>query len=466
MSGHPLHPMVKTRMPLVSCPDLDLFPYFPELQNTLSVHIVLVPWELVEGQGMKSCDKVLHSPLYAILPIHPLQYETYSKELDLCVKRGLLIDLKDSGLEAVAQASMRTVSLLGKDLVSWDLKLSLDIVTTSSRRRISRHAIHNGPIISRACSTIESVIQALLAPFKGTNWHVSWKCAREVASIRLDLKSRDELEIFGAKNIGNRFGAIWRETTRHFLPIFAELPSWEQFIKHSCVTSDPAEALLDKHPFEFKVYYSSLLTICVYSIVIFGVSLEAHMQNTLISWRVENHNVIRCEILFRDFGGIKILPELFHEMMSVFSDSSCLSVSLLPGSGIAAREYEELLGHFVHDVLFAHLLPLVNRLFGADSSLLSDIISTLVTILETSIESRPLFIDLLSAGQQKRIKDNRNRFIEFLGRETIPYKAFMRMKDPQLRTIPSRPDIFVPVPNIFHPFIHIKPESISDERSE
>ena len=357
VDGHPWHPMCKTRLGLDLAENLE---HGPDLLARAPVHAVDVAADLAATAGdLESVSRDLFPappPGWLRLPVHALQLRRLPRLLgDLWGRAVRPTDLLP--LPARALLSLRTVAL---DAPPLHLKLSADVHTTSARRTVSTHSVHNGPRLS-----------ALTAAIQAADPH-----ARRGLRIQPDLAAAGLHPRAGA--CARHLGVIVRPAPRALAAELAQDP--EDMSRETFSTGHVPEVLVcaalgerrpggdlllrelaAAYPGDLRARLSALLDDYLARLVppilrmwtAHGVALEAHLQNTLL---VAAGGRPRGFIV-RDLGGIRV-----HRPRLVAAGHA---LDLAPGSFTITDDLAEAQGKLMHTLVHAHLAALLGWLEDA-----------------------------------------------------------------------------------------------------
>jgi siderophore synthetase component len=392
--GHPLHPCGRTRL---GWRVADLLAHDQESAGTW-VGFVAVRRDLHVGDDVGALLRDGYPGLpapplgYLLHPVHGWQLTTVLPEryADLLASGALRV-LPGVVLPAEPTTALRTV-LLEPDVTGTRryLKLSLDIQVTSTRRSISVASTRNGPAISawlhRRLAGDERV---LLFP--------------EVAGAAVrtpDGRSRD-LSVIVRDGLAGR------------------LEPGEVAVPGAALTArldgerTPLDALLSRHPagpLEFLGDYARLLLPPLLRLARAGVGLEAHLQNSVPTFR----DGVPHRIAFRDFAGLRLhLPRLRGEL------------TLWPGSVVGTDDADVVRAKLGYTAVQSQLGELVRHLVDRYGAAERDAWRQVRAVLDDAVPG---------AGADPA--DH-----AFLTAPYVPHKALVRMR------LAGAGDRYVPVQN-------------------
>jgi siderophore synthetase component len=400
--GHHLHPCGRTRL---GWRIADVLAHDQESPRT-SVGFVAVHRALHVGDDVGALLRAGYPWLpappsgYVLLPVHAWQLATvlpsrYAK----LFAAGALRAVPGARLEAAPTSALRTV-LLEPDATGTRryLKLSLDIQVTSTRRSISVAATRNGPAIS-------ALLDRLLAD--------------EPRVLTLP-------EVAGAALTGSRdLSVIVRE------PLQGRLEPGEVAVPGAALTvqartsgapgGEAGGTVLDellktypRTPLDFLTEYAALLLPPLLRLAAAGVGLEAHLQNSLPTFR----DGVPHRIAFRDFAGLRLhLPRLAAGPARWPADA------LWPGSVIGTGDVDVLRAKLGYTALQAHLGELIRHLVDAHG-----------------VDEPEAWQRVRAIVDEAADPDDR----AFLTAPRMPHKALVRMR------LTGNGDVYVPVDNPLH----------------
>jgi siderophore synthetase component len=380
--GHNLHPCGRTRLGWTMD---DAEAHDLESAGT-SVRFVGVPDDVHVGDDLGERLGVAAPRGHRAQPVHAWQ-------LGVVRERYPQLPVLEARLPGRVTAAVRTL---------WTpvgyLKLSLDVQITSTRRTISIASTRNGPMLSQ-------LLPALLAECGGDRVAL----LREPAGAAATLGS------------GRDLSAILREPLpvldpgEHAVPAIAlsaadpitGLPVAQLLLRRSGLT---ALAFLDE--------YARLLLRPVLGMAArFGVGLEAHLQNCLVTFSAGRP----ARLILRDLAGLRL-----HS--GRLADAS-LSVPLWPGSVVGTDDDRVLLAKVAYTALQAHLGDVVHALGNPSGAW---------PAIRAAVDE--IYDDLAVIAPDAAKADH-----AFLTAPTVPHKALVRM-----RLDPARGDIYVPMENPLH----------------
>ncbi|MFC4320587.1 IucA/IucC family protein [Litchfieldia salsa] len=220
---------------------------------------------------------------YTLLPIHPWQWKSIHHHLLKLIETGELIILQSKGDWYRATQSVRTLwnEIAPKKA---NIKLSMNMINTSSLRTLSTPSVCAAPYIS---AWLQKVIQSdsYLAD------EASIVILKEYAGICFDSESKSELT--------GQLGAIWRESIRTYMKEGEEAVPFTALMTVEKTGQLFIEAWLSHYGLEKWV--TRLIEVSVipvwHLLVAHGIAVEAHAQNMILLHK----NGWPTRIVLRDF---------------------------------------------------------------------------------------------------------------------------------------------------------------------
>ncbi|AZB42142.1 hypothetical protein CEF21_07460 [Bacillus sp. FJAT-42376] len=353
IEGHHLHPGTKTKMGMKA---KDVFHYSPELRGNVAVRFVLgkretFMWKVqsnidpneflfaslpgLKDRAAAECRKKrIELDEWLIIPVHPWQLdhmlpELFGKELDEGV-----IHVLEMEWTAFPTTSFRTVIPKGNDLY---LKLPVHSQMTSTKRSVSAQTACNGPAVSRLFDEIldrEPHLKDTFVPIPET-FGVAFKTEDPLKSRNMTAMMRSGLgNLTGHKEIpvvASSYNSPSPFSKRLVLEDIYE----EYCLRHEVTHQEGFESFM-------KAYISVVLPGTLTLMTKYGIGLEGHMQNSIVSFKDGKP----VKYLFRDWGGARIFKERLHEQG--------LNLNLMPGSVTLTDSLEEMQSKMHYTVFQSH----------------------------------------------------------------------------------------------------------------
>ncbi|WP_270180851.1 IucA/IucC family protein [Alkalihalobacillus sp. CinArs1] len=361
VQGHTIHPCSRTRLGLSP---MDVSRYAPEWGGQPDVIPVLVHKsycrsthkkksatrilleeypELQEDLERVASEKGIEHREYELIPVHPWQFEhTISKHYRRLIERNMIIPLSER-IKTMALISFRSLAPF-ENRSKHHIKTAINVQMTSAVRTVSAASTYNGPLIS-------SVLKEIGArdPFISN----SLSFMGEDAGIHFEPDSDGDDRHFLQKNLAS----IIRENpeatlTKDEVAIPAAAFIADSPVSQKLILQELVERYKEKmnHPSLqvaaeafIKRYCEVLLPGIMSLIVKYGVSLEAHLQNTVCVFK----DGVPERVIFRDNGGIRILTERLETFVALGAlDNSTNLLTTKP---------EELHDIFFHAIIHNHI---------------------------------------------------------------------------------------------------------------
>ncbi|RJX38902.1 siderophore biosynthesis protein [Paenibacillus pinisoli] len=283
--GHPYHPCYKSRIGFT--PEHNRA-YGPEYQPDVRLFWLAAPYvelswhageeqdwgsfigkELAEADRRQFCEVLasrgLSSEAYAILPVHPWQWDFLQEKRSDLLAEGRIVPLGYGSDAYRPQQSIRTLSCVSH-AARGDVKLSLGIVNTSSMRHLTVHSTAAAPAVS---AWLQQVADS--DPYLQESGLI---LLHEYAGISVNAGE-------GA------IGAIWRENVQSYLrPGEEAVP----FFTLAATESDGTAYIgpwIAKYGMEawFRQLLCRSVIPVVHLLVAHGIVLESHGQNMVLVHR-------------------------------------------------------------------------------------------------------------------------------------------------------------------------------------
>lgn len=359
-TGHPYHPNFRTK---TGFDKAEVIHYSPEFNAKVSIH-----WAALHRSiAFTSLDQTSYSLLFAQhfsteytlwshtlqqrqldpdhylpLPIHPWQWENTIQTLcaPLIDSRQLMVIKQVQNTRP--SMSFRTMMPLGDQTPH--LKLAVAVHTTSSLRTVSSASVSNSSVLSHW-------LDQLLAKHQYYNERLF--IARDLAGINsthsiIPAHGKKQLAMLVRENPLQRVKA-----SQHLVPLAALFGLSP--VKKVPLLIEIIEASRLNPISYFRNYCLCVLESQMHLLMHYGITLEAHQQNTLVIF--EKHRP--AGLVIRDLGSIKIC---FHSLYG-----SLVKPELHPDSTITCTELKELSNTFIHCNLLsnlAHWIQCLHEYYG------------------------------------------------------------------------------------------------------
>jgi len=348
VEGHNLHPCARTRL---GWRLTDVLRHDLEVGQT-RIGFVAVRRDLLVGDDVGAALAAAYPELpapppgFALQPVHAWQRDAVvaARYADL-VRDGALRPLV-AELPAAPTAALRTLLLPpGADGRRRYLKVSLDILVTSTRRTISVGSTRNGPAISavlhRLVAGDPAGARVLLMP-ELAGAAVPAGTGRDMAAI-VRGGIDDRLEPGEVAVPGGALPARQPATGR---TVLADLVDRYAASRGRPPGAAAALAFVGE-------YARLLLTPVLWLATRYGIGLEAHLQNCLPTFVAG----VPHRMVFRDFAGLRLhTPRLA---------AAGVPLVLWPGSVVGTEQVEAMRAKVCYTAMQAHLGELVVLLTGS-----------------------------------------------------------------------------------------------------
>lgn len=365
IEGHTLHPCTKTRLGLSL---EEVIKYSPEWAGTVDLVPVAVNRKhmIMKFEGNESMTQILFKEYpfveknfkdqlpnggkdYEIIPVHPWQLEhTIKPHLKTEIAQGVIVPLKNTSMVTSALLSFRSLAPVNSRK-RHHFKTAVDVQMTSAKRTVSPTSVHNGPVISAILKNIEST-----DPLIGNGYQF---LAEIAGGHYLSLKA--DHDSFMMKNLS----ALLRQNPEQDLArneialpaacLISRSPFTGKLILHELVESFSHNNKIDVNSaaLQYMQSYAELLLPGLLALIAkYGISLEAHLQNTVPVFI----DGLPVRFLFRDNGGIRIKEErLFSRVGKSSIDNK---------TNLLTKYDQDLFTMFSHAILHNHLGEMVHHL--------------------------------------------------------------------------------------------------------
>lgn len=455
IDGHPLHPMGKMRVIIKGESELnwlDLTNYFPEFGNQFQLPLLAISEAQIRvikqekqsewrtyfqehfpeayAQWINSLvENGLSTEVYYPFPVHPLNLKNVIHKFRRLVTTKQLI-LTNSSIDVYPMISSRSLLPQGGGA---RIKVTMpQLLLTSVARSIAPARAHSAPILSDLLEHILKVeqnfqhsLRIISEPFglyfypENTPKNKQKQVYQEAYNLSLIMRSNAQEYLQAGEwaipltNLFSRWGKD-PKTGRISKPLILD-------IIHGNGVKTKAEAKS-----YFIDYVDKVLHGLLGIFIRYGISIEAHQQNTLV---VFNHQGTIQGILVRDLaGGI----EIYRELLEINQGTEYqIAKKLYPGyiDKTLDTKLTSPFGQFIHAVLHGHILPLV-AIFQTRFALNNQ---DLLSIIKSSIIK---YINLAKIEHISRIKPQaRDKYLRIIAhleqlfwREKILDKCLLTMR--------------------------------------
>ncbi|MGH3824944.1 MAG: IucA/IucC family protein [Pseudonocardiaceae bacterium] len=364
---------------------------------------------------------------YVFVPVHPWQLEQVVHPLlGDEIAEGTVVPVPSARLAGVPTSSVRTLlterSPAGRRLL---VKTALDTLIGSTRRSISAHTTNNGPVYSRLLRRIIDREPSLIDRVVILD---------ELAGASYRPRAHDPDPERRSRALS---ALVRRDISGHLRPgelpvpgcaLPAHAPVTESSLLVELVTRYAAtrgESDLGAAGLRFAAEYAALLLpVSVILMTKYGVAVEAHLQNCIVTFA----DAVPTRLVLRDWGGMRIFPPRLRR--------HGLPLDPRPGAVTVTDDVQVMRAKVLYTVLSNHLGEIIAHLVtrcGIDPAAAWRGIRLVIEGLLTGLDADPAL----------RADAAADRAVLF--GPTLPIKAFVRM-----RLDPTRGDQYVQVSNPLH----------------
>jgi D-ornithine---citrate ligase len=364
---------------------------------------------------------------YVFVPVHPWQLEQVVHPLLADeIAEGTVIPVPSARLAGVPTSSMRTLlterSPAGRRLL---VKTALDTLIGSARRSISAHTTNNGPVYSRLLRQIIDREPSLTDRVVILDELAGATYRPRAHDPDPDRRSR-ALSALVRRDISGHLDPGELPVPGCALP--AHAPVTESSLLVELVTRYAAtrnEPDLSAAGLRFTQEYAALLLpVSVILMIKYGIALEAHLQNCIITFT----DAVPTRLVLRDWGGMRIFPPRLRRHGLPFDPR--------PGTLTVTDDVQVMRAKALYTVLSNHLGEIIAHVVtrcGVDPAATWRYIRLLLEGVLTNLDADPALREDVAADRA------------VLFGPTLPIKAFVRM-----RLDPAGGDQYVQVRNPLH----------------
>ena len=444
IDGHPLHPMAKIHFVIKGYPELDWLDftsYFPEFGNHFQLPLLAisttqiritkqshqVEWKSYVRDNFPDAfqrwltslaEDGLPPENYQPLPIHPLNLENiFTKFNDLVVTKQLVFT--NSSVDVYPMISSRSLLPKGGGV---RIKVTIpQLLLTSVVRSIAPARAHSAPILSDLLAHILKVEE---------NFQHSLRIIGEPFGIYFHPDNTTPEKQESIYKFGYHLSTIMRDDTQDYLqegewtiPLSNLFSRWGKDAKTGKITKPLILDIMYACGVHNKTgaksyfihYVDTVLKGLLGIFARYGISLEAHQQNTLA---VFNQEGIIQALLVKDLGGG---VEIYRDLLEINQGRHYHIANQLHSGYVYKtldKDITSPIQQFIHTVLYNHLFPLLTVLqteFTFDKKELLLVIKESISkcIQEAKIEhvykielaKREKYLEILSQTEQVILQD-------------------------------------------------------------
>ncbi|MGE0493965.1 MAG: IucA/IucC family siderophore biosynthesis protein [Vulcanimicrobiota bacterium] len=344
--GHPLHPVAKLRKHM---PADGWFDWSPEAEAVVRLPLLsIAPSHFREtGAGLTRCLVEAYPELAplagrrALLAIHPHQLSELGKRYQRWLEDGSVQRIDGPGLAVRPLMSFRSMAPMDS-LTRPHLKTAVDIQLTGAIRTVSPNAAENGPMLT-----------LLLQQISAREDHFGGRLVilKEEAAGYFDPPEAGPDRFALQKSLSlllrqNSESQVARgQVAMPAAALIEAAPSGRGLVLDDLLAVYPASPARF-----FQDYCQVLVEPLLRLLTLYGVSLEAHLQNCVMVF--EGGRPVR--MLYRDFGGVRVAPARLERLG--------LDTHFHPNSATLAEDPRELRNKLFYPLLINHLGQLAQAL--------------------------------------------------------------------------------------------------------
>ncbi len=349
--GHPIHPTIKAKQGVSA---IDVFETAPEFRGRAQISIaaikrdqcVLEGGEQDEYLDMLTCyfPELIERWQFAMgenaheylpLPVHPVQIESrWNKE----IHPALYLPEAAPKINSHASLSYRTVYPEGGPSKPF-IKLPVAMRMTSTQRTVSPRSSQMGPRVSKLLLEInarDNALQQSFTPLPET-WGLHLDASAEVAKHFSVIFRSPLSEVLDSEEMAIPVAALAART-----------PDEKCLFSH--ILTDDAHDIGQLMP-NFRSYVQHLINAALGLYLKYGITLEAHQQNSLL--KLDSQGQI-AGFIIRDFGGVRIHPDSLLK--------KGLKLAFHPDPLILAEDRSQCRQKLIHTLYICHIGALVSAL--------------------------------------------------------------------------------------------------------
>ena len=402
--GHPIHICTKTK---IGFTQKDIKAYCPEFCSTVSIKIIGVKKECLEGKGDPNIWATYLTKIipnfntdnnYYYFPVHPWQLENIIKKEMIIELSEKIIVLTDYQINSKPSLSFRTVSLpsVSNQDFGYHIKLPTGIQATSVFRSLRKRDLYNGIIYSKLIRKLSKELFSIKNG-KGRIINESYGChyisknrtARKTDDFFLSFMLRDNPLTECEKGETFVVASSLTHCTNHF-----KKPLITYFIEKS------KKGIRDY----FASYIEVTLSMPLELFLKYGIAMAPHGQNIILAL---NENFEVKSLVYRDLGSILLVKDhaFINEDFFLIHDEKDVVLS-----------YDDTINELVHSLylnLIKDLIKQVSSYYNIPKKEFWKIVkdNTIKIIDKTETSNK-----------------NKQQFSKFIFSEKLPLKSFMKMR--------------------------------------
>ncbi|WP_342610415.1 IucA/IucC family protein [Staphylococcus hsinchuensis] len=348
LEGHPTHPLSKTKLPLT---DEEVKRYAPEFEKIIPLKIMLIHHTHCVTTSMEQNDQYILDYIipeykgkleaflapyqlkledYRVMIVHPWQYDNVIvQQFSEWIKESKLLPTPFE-IESKATLSFRTMALLHKP---YHIKLPVNVQATSAVRTVSTVTTVDGPKLSYELQDMLNIypqLQVSMEPY-GIHAMTDLNTARQLGVI---VRQQPKIDHDGitlvTASLVNRNPVDGKVIVDSYLDWVGE-----------GVTTKAIKRFI-------KAYAETLIKPLLAYIQDFGIALEAHMQNTIVSLG----EGFQMKFNVRDLGGSRIDLKTFNHRVPHVE---------LTNKSLIAEDIVAVIAKFQHAVIQNQIAELIHH---------------------------------------------------------------------------------------------------------
>lgn len=442
IEGHPIHPGAKLRKGLNA---LETFKYSSEFAQIIDLNVILIHQSVSRTMSLTSdYNQIIrqHFPElvqqlqaefidinlddYHVMIIHPWQLEdVLHRDYQLEIEQQLILQ-SSSTLPYYAGLSFRTLVPKYPSQLP-HIKLSTNVHITGEIRTLSEQTTHNGPIMTEILTDI--LAKDVLFD------HDNAQIIAEIAGIHFyNANDKEDIQTERSEQLGTLFRQnIYDLISGDVTPVIpsslvANYPYNDETPVISLIKQ--YQQTMPDYSFEqvahlwITMYSKALLGLVIPLVAKYGIALEAHLQNTIATFK---NNGLIDKMYVRDFEGLRIDEhqlnlmgydtDHFHEKSRILTDSK---------TSVFNKAFYSTVQNHLGEIILT--IAQYSKLPSLENTLWQEVQQILVELFEHIEQSVVAESD---NEQQKTYLTRINEFKETMFAPKIDYKCVttMRLED-------------------------------------
>lgn len=365
ISGHNVHPLAKLRRGFSIEESLA---YGPEAGMTVDLRLVGVDKQMIDTSTTADCAQLIahhfprhtayaHAHLrdqgldpnnYPIVPVHPWQLEHVIKEVFAKdITDHTMVPIPNIAIAAHPTISLRTVVPHAPTACGTHpfIKCAVDVTLTSTRRSISQHSALGTP---RVATMVAAALDQLC---EETGTQPRAVVVPELSGLALSHDERSEgIDDSFHKTRQRGLSVLLRDDVTAYLAPGEIAVSACALRGHEGVVPSPLRDINEEF---FDDYVYDLMSTVLGLMMLKGIALEQHLQNTLVRIDLSGETPTYRGLILRDFSGLRAWAPRLQQWASdqVFE----------PGAMTLTNDREEFLNKGFYASVFGNLDGIVDE---------------------------------------------------------------------------------------------------------